>query len=118
MIYKKEEFVQQDDADSEFPIKQVDRLEAIDGGSSRFIGRVALNMMSARTVQQLPISFEIEAETIEDAFAKFAEAAREKIEEVRARVEEMRREEANRIVTPDQAAGGGIIRLDNFQGDS
>jgi hypothetical protein len=118
MIYRKDEFVSHDEEDSEFPIKQIDRLEPIDGSQSRFIGRATLNMMTRVGVQQMPVSFEIEAVDIEGAFAKYVEAARPKIEEfeqhLQERIEELRREEQSRIVTPGEAPGGGIIQFDDL----
>jgi hypothetical protein len=118
MIYRKDEFVSHDEEDKEFPIKQIDRLEPIDGSASRFIGRATLNMMTRMGVQQIPVSFEIDAAGVEEAFAKYVEMAKPKIEEfkehLQERIEEMRREEQSRIVTPGEAAGGGIIQFDDF----
>jgi hypothetical protein len=118
MIYRKDEFVSHDEGDEEFPIKQIDRLEPIDGSQSRFIGRATLNMMTRVGVQQMPVSFEIDASTVEEAFAKYVEAAKPRIEEFRQqiqeRIEELRREEQSRIVTPGEATGGGIIQFDDL----
>lgn len=60
----------------------------------------------------LPISAEIEAETLKEALEKFPAAIKAAVEEMIARVQEMQREEASRIVTPNEfAAGknGGLI---------
>ncbi|MFC1467482.1 hypothetical protein ACFLQY_02155 [Verrucomicrobiota bacterium] len=54
----------------------------------------------------LPISAEIEAATLEEALRKFPDAIKQAVEEMISRVQEMQREEANRIVTPDEFAGG------------
>lgn len=54
----------------------------------------------------LPISAEIEADTLEEALQKFPDAIKQAVEEMIQRVQEMQREEANRIVTPDEFAGG------------
>lgn len=124
MIYRKEEYVQHDEDDSEFPIKQVDMLESLDGTQKRFIGRAALNMQTPFGIEQLPISFEIEADSIEGAFESYVETARPKIEEVKQhiqeRLEEARQAEQSRIVTPGEAGLGssGIVRLDDLRGDS
>ena len=119
MIYRKEEFVQQDAEDAEFPIKQVDRLEPLQEGKSRFIGRAALNMTTPVGIQQVPVSFEIDAETIEDAFEGYNEHARPKIEElkqhVQQRLDELRRSEQERIVRPDAQQSNRIIRLDDLK---
>ena len=119
MIYRKDEFVQQDDQDTEFPIKQVDRLEPVGEGTSRFIGRAALNMTTPMGIQQIPVSFEIDAETIEDAFARYVQQAKPKLEEVKQRVQqrldELRKAEQGQIVQPGQTDSGRIIRLDGLQ---
>lgn len=54
----------------------------------------------------LPISAEIEAKSLEEALRKFPDAIKAAVEDMIARVQEMQREEANRIVTPDEFAGG------------
>lgn len=123
MIYKKEEYVQDDADDSEFPVKQVDCLTDLAEGAKRFIGRTTLNMQTPVGVQQLPISFEIEADSVEQAFGLYAETARPKIEELRRhlqeRITELQRQEQTRIVTPGASGAlpaGGVIRLDDLRG--
>jgi hypothetical protein len=124
MIYRKEEYVEEDDADAQFPIKQVDRLAALDGSEDRFIGRAALHIQTPVGVQQIPISFGIEADSVEDAFQSYAEQAGPKIDEVRQqlqeRLEELRQKQRSQIVTP----GGGspsdarIIDINDLRGGS
>ncbi|NLW51191.1 MAG: hypothetical protein GXY85_10180 [Candidatus Brocadiaceae bacterium] len=120
MIYRKDEFVQQDQDDKEFPIKQVDRLEPVPEGPPRFIGRAALNMNTPMGIQQIPVSFEIEAETIQDAFARYTELARPKLEEVKQHVQQRLRQlhaaEQDQIVRPGGSDGDRIIRLDDLKG--
>ena len=124
MIYRKEEYVQHDDDDQQFPIKQVDVLDAIDGDATRYIGRATLNVQTAFGIEQLPVSFEIEAGSVQEAFVRYGEHARPKIEEIKRqiqnRVEEVRRAAENRIVTPGTAAlgGSGIVRLDDLRRDT
>lgn len=123
MIYRKDEFVQDDRDDPDFPVKQVDRLEAIDGSGQRFIGRAALNMQTPFGVEQIPISFEIEADSVEAAFAAYRTYAEPKINEVREHIEmkleQIRKAEQSRIVTPRETGpGGGILRFDNFREES
>ncbi len=48
----------------------------------------------------LPISFEIKADTLAEAVAKYGEAAREGVKQTLERLQEMRREAASKIVTP------------------
>ena len=124
MIYRKEEYVEHAEDDEQFPIKQLDRLVEVDGDGERYIGRAVLNMQTNMGVQQMPISFEIEADSVQDAFSKYNEKAEPKIDEVRERIQnrisEMRRQAQNRIVTPtgEPAQGegeGGIINLEDLR---
>ncbi len=48
----------------------------------------------------LPITFEIEAATVEEAVAKYGEAAKEGVRKTIEKIQEMRREAATKIVTP------------------
>jgi hypothetical protein len=118
MIYRKEEYVQHDEEDQQFRIKQVDRLLEVDGEGQRFIGRAVLNMYTNMGVQQIPVSFEIDAQDIQDAFAKYKEVGVPKIDEMKERIqnrlEEARREQQNRIVTPGDS-GGKTVRFDELQ---
>jgi hypothetical protein len=57
----------------------------------------------------LPVQFEIEAETLQQAFEKFPEGVREAIERLNERAKELAREEASRIVVPSKMPGGGGI---------
>lgn len=123
MIYRKEELVQDETGDEDFPIKQIDRLEALEGDEQRFIGRATLNMQTPAGIQQIPLSFEIEADSVEEAFEKYSAAAKPKIEELRQRLQErlqeMRRQQDKRIVTPEpggQMPGEGVIKLDDLRG--
>lgn len=57
----------------------------------------------------IPISFEIDAASLKDAAAKFADAAGKAVEETMDRLKELRREAASSIVVPGQSGGlGGI----------
>jgi len=55
----------------------------------------------------LPIEGPIEAESLEDAIKNFGQAAKAALQEMMDRMREMQREQANQIVTPGQAMGGG-----------
>src|SRR3954469_18090344 len=66
----------------------------------------------------LPLSFELEAASIEDACAKFPDAVKVAIEQAIDEAREMRREAASRIVVPGTGGdmggappGGGRIKL-------
>jgi hypothetical protein len=55
----------------------------------------------------LPLSFEIAADSLEDAVAKFGQRAEEALEDTLKRLEEMRREAASSLIVP----GGGTPPL-------
>lgn len=69
----------------------------------------------------LPLAFEIEAEDLATAIAKYGDAAREALEQTMEELREMRRQQASSIVIPGQepggfggmggAMGGGKIRM-------
>ena len=62
----------------------------------------------------LPLAFELEAASLEDACTKFPEAVKVAIEQAIEEAREMRREQASRIVVPEAgggAPGGGRIKL-------
>ncbi len=48
----------------------------------------------------LPITFEIDAATVEEAVAKYGDAAKEGVRKTIEKIQEMRREAATKIVTP------------------
>lgn len=55
----------------------------------------------------LPINFEIEANSLGDAAAKFGGEAQKAVAEAIEQLQEMRREAASGIVVPGQGGGGG-----------
>ena len=64
----------------------------------------------------LPLAFELEAASLEDACNKFPEAVKVAIEQAIEEAREMRREQASRIVVPEAGGmggppGGGRIKL-------
>jgi hypothetical protein len=56
----------------------------------------------------IPIEGQIEAETLAEAVKNFGPAAKSALQEMMDRMREMQREQANQIVTPGQAMGGGV----------
>lgn len=54
----------------------------------------------------LPISFEIDAKSLEDAAQKFAGAAKEAVERTMKELQELRRQAASSIVVPQGGMGG------------
>lgn len=77
---------------------------------SRFFGTAQLMTPAG----PLPVSFEIEAEALEDAVRGFGPAAKEAIERTLEELREMQREQASSIVVPrggvdpSKLGGGGI----------
>jgi hypothetical protein len=66
----------------------------------------------------LPLSFEVQAKSLEDAVAQFGENAKRALERTMRRLEELRREQASSIIVPGSGAvppgglgGGGGGRL-------
>lgn len=54
----------------------------------------------------LPLTFEIEADTLEDAIARFGEHARQALASTMERIEQLRREQASSLIVP--GSGGGM----------
>lgn len=55
----------------------------------------------------LPLSFEIEAATLEDAIAKFGQRAQDALADTLKRLEEMRRDAASSLIVPGGGGPGG-----------
>jgi hypothetical protein len=55
----------------------------------------------------LPLGFEIEASSLQDAIAKFSEAVKDALEQAIEEAREFRRESSSRIVVPDVGGMGG-----------
>jgi hypothetical protein len=55
----------------------------------------------------VPLNFEIPGETLGDAADNFGGSAEQAVEEMAAKLEEMRREQASSIVVPGQGNSGG-----------
>ncbi len=121
MIYQKQEFVEDETGDSDFPVKIVDRLESLEGETTRFIGRAAINMRTPAGIQQFPISFQIDADSVAEAFQKYSDAAQPKIQEVRQRLQsqlqKLREQQEGNIVTPEGGGGSEIITFEDIQGE-
>lgn len=58
-------------------------------------------------VGALPLNFELEANSLEEAMAQFPAAAQQSLERTMEELKEMQREQASRIMTPDQMGGQG-----------
>jgi hypothetical protein len=79
-----------------------------DGGTDA--GRPVIFVGQAQVMTPMgavPISFELDAATLEVAVEKFGAAAEQAVQQTMRELQEMRREQASSLVIPD-AAGGGL----------
>ncbi|MGD0999983.1 MAG: hypothetical protein ABSA67_04710 [Candidatus Brocadiia bacterium] len=104
MIYRREEFFEEQPEDQKFPVRQVEQVTSLDGSVKKFVGRVTLGIQTPMGVTSLPVTFEIEAASVQEAFAKFSQRAETEVEAAKAELQdeltEMRRRSQSRIVTP------------------
>lgn len=59
----------------------------------------------------LPLSFEIETDTLEGAVAGFGDAAQQAVERTMEELKEMQRQQASSIVVPGRGNGGNNIQM-------
>ena len=115
MIYKREEFIEEDIEDKKFPVKHVEQLTPTDGGKKKFVGRISMGLQTPMGVQTIPVTFELDAETVEGAFSKFETQAEAEIEhtktELQSQMQEMRRQAQSRIITPGEVGPTGLGQL-------
>lgn len=86
------------------------RLTPVRKDGTRDMGRPVLFVGQAEIMTSMgpvPISFEIEGETLEKAVAGFAPAAAAAVERTVQQIQEMRRQQASQLVVPQ----GGIPNL-------
>jgi hypothetical protein len=126
MIYKREEYLKEDKGDQQFPVKRIEVLAPVEDEEEgkRFVGQVSLGMQTPMGVQQIPVNFEIEADTVSEAFDNFAEEAKPRIEETRKQLEQevrkMREQADKKIVRPGEMNlqnQGNVIDFDNLKSD-
>lgn len=112
MIYKREEYIQEDPQNEKYPAKQIETLTPVSGGPTKYFGRLSMGVQTPMGVTSLPINFEIEAANVEEAFGKFEALAETEIErarnELQDQLQEVRRKAQSRIVTPGEIASGGM----------
>ena len=78
-----------------------------DGATDSSRGVVYIGEAQLMTnVGTLPINFELEAQTLDEAVAKFSEAAKEAVERTMKDLQELRRQAASQIVVPQGGMGG------------
>ena len=90
------------------------RLTPVDGNGGDDPSRSAMYVGETSLMTQMgpvPVSFQIEADSLSEAFGQFPEGVKKAIEQLNERAREMMREEASRIVVPTGAPpemGGGM----------
>jgi len=87
------------------------RLTPVTSGGDDDPGRAVMYVGQAQLWTQmgpLPITFEIEAATLQTALDAFPGAARHAIEQTLEEARELRRQQASQIVVPGMAPGGKI----------
>ena len=87
------------------------RLTPVDKHGNEDTGRATLFVGQAQLWTQmgpLPINFEVEATSMEQALEGFPEAAKVALEQTLEEAREMRRQQASQIVVPDMGGGSKI----------
>jgi len=74
-----------------------------DGRNIRYLGNTQVMTEGGA----LPLSFEIDADSLKAAAEQFEAGARQALEDMIKRAEEMRREQASKIMTPGDMGGMG-----------
>jgi hypothetical protein len=85
------------------------RLSPVTADGSPDAARPVLYVGQAQVMTPMgavPISFELEADTLDGAIAKFGGAAEQAVQQTMRELQEMRREQASSLVIPDGAGGG------------
>ncbi len=59
----------------------------------------------------LPLHFELEVDTLDQAIAEFAKGAKASLEKTMEEIKEMRRQQASSIVVPGEQPGGSKIQM-------
>ena len=84
-------------------------LTPVQANGSPDLGRAVVYVGEAQlltTAGALPLSFEIEARTLDEAVAKYADAAKQGFERAVQELQELRRQAASSIIVPDRGMGG------------
>jgi hypothetical protein len=88
----------------------IQRLTPVDRTGRRDDARPVLYVGQTQLMSRmgaLPLSFEIRADSLEQAVQNFASAANAALAETMQKIEEMRREQASSLIVPDAAGGFG-----------
>ena len=77
--------------------------QPVDGGAVIYLGQTQLMTPAGA----LPLSFELQADSLAQAAEKFADGASTAMEEAVKRLEDLRREQASSIIVPGAGGPGG-----------
>ena len=84
-------------------------LTPVQATGSPDLGRQVLYVGEAQlltTAGALPLSFEIDARSLDDAVSKYASAAKQAFERAIEELQELRRQASSSIIVPDRGLGG------------
>jgi hypothetical protein len=84
-------------------------LTPVQANGSPDLGRQVLYVGEAQlltTAGALPLSFEIDARSLDDAVSKYATAAKQAFERAIEELQELRRQASSSIIVPDRGMGG------------
>ncbi len=84
-------------------------LTPVQASGSPDLGRTVLYVGEAQlltTAGALPLSFEIDARSLEDAVAKYGAAAKQAFAQAVQELQELRRQASSSIIVPDRGIGG------------
>jgi hypothetical protein len=89
----------------------IQRLSPVDAEGRPDTGRAVLYVGQTQILTAagtLPLSFEIEAQSLQEAAQKFGDAAKVALQQTMERLEELRREAASSIIVPEAGAAGAL----------
>jgi hypothetical protein len=81
--------------------------QPVDGGVVIYLGQTQLMTPAGA----LPLSFELQADSLAQAAEKFADGANIAMEDAVKRLEELRREQSSSIIVPGGGAPGGGLNM-------
>ena len=81
--------------------------QPVDGGVVIYLGQTQLMTPAGA----LPLSFELQADSLAQAAEKFADGANSAMEDAVKRLEELRREQSSSIIVPGAAGPGGGLSM-------
>jgi hypothetical protein len=87
------------------------RLMPIDANGNRDDSREVVYVGQSQIMTPagtLPLSFEIKAQSLEDAVNQFGDAARHAVDDTMERLKQLRREAASSLIVPEAGGGGGF----------